>query len=109
MGAPGARAAASAGERHAAAGRNVETCPISTEGWTRRVHFVREGGEEGLGLHREVAQKLVPRYAQLRLALCERRHARVQLREERPKVERGLPFEPLEVRVPWVGGREKLS
>jgi hypothetical protein len=21
-----------------------ETCPISTEGWTRRVHFVREGG-----------------------------------------------------------------
>jgi hypothetical protein len=25
-----------------------ETCPISTEGWTRRVHFVREGGEGGL-------------------------------------------------------------
>ena len=24
-----------------------ETCPISTEGWTRRVHFVREGGEGG--------------------------------------------------------------
>jgi len=22
-------------------------CPISTEGWTRRVHFVREGGEGG--------------------------------------------------------------
>ena len=21
-----------------------ETCPISTEGWTRRVHFVREAG-----------------------------------------------------------------
>ena len=21
-----------------------ETCPLSTEGWTRRVHFVREGG-----------------------------------------------------------------
>jgi len=21
-----------------------ETCPISTEGWTKRVHFVREGG-----------------------------------------------------------------
>ena len=20
-----------------------ETCPVSTEGWTRRVHFVREG------------------------------------------------------------------
>jgi len=25
----------------------LETCPISTEGWTRRVHFVREGGGEG--------------------------------------------------------------
>jgi len=24
--------------------RAAETCPISTEGWTRRVHFVREGG-----------------------------------------------------------------
>ena len=24
-------------------------CPISTEGWTRRVHFVREGGEGGGG------------------------------------------------------------
>jgi hypothetical protein len=24
-----------------------ETCPISTEGWTRRVHLVREGGEGG--------------------------------------------------------------
>ena len=24
-----------------------ETCPISTEGWTRRVHFVREGGAGG--------------------------------------------------------------
>jgi hypothetical protein len=26
-------------------GRRDETCPVSTEGWTRRVHFVREGGE----------------------------------------------------------------
>ena len=25
-----------------------ETCPISKDGWTRRVHFVREGGEEGV-------------------------------------------------------------
>jgi hypothetical protein len=26
-----------------------KTCPISTEGWTRRVHFVRgEGGEGGV-------------------------------------------------------------
>jgi hypothetical protein len=24
-----------------------ETCPISTEGWTRCVHFVREGGGGG--------------------------------------------------------------
>jgi len=24
--------------------RGDETCPVSTEGWTRRVHFVREGG-----------------------------------------------------------------
>jgi hypothetical protein len=24
-----------------------QTCPISTEGWTRRVHFVREGGGGG--------------------------------------------------------------
>jgi len=23
-----------------------ETCPVSTEGWTRRVYFVREGGRE---------------------------------------------------------------
>jgi hypothetical protein len=22
-----------------------ETCPVSTEGWTRRVHFVREAWE----------------------------------------------------------------
>jgi len=31
-----------------------ETCPISTEGWTRRVHFVREGGGGG-GMHRGLA------------------------------------------------------
>ena len=24
--------------------RDASTCPVSTEGWTRRVHFVREGG-----------------------------------------------------------------
>ena len=30
------------------AGQDVdEACPISTEGWTRRVHFVREGGGGG--------------------------------------------------------------
>jgi len=31
-----------------------ETCPISTEGWTRRVHFVREGGGGGGGRVRGV-------------------------------------------------------
>ena len=30
-----------------------ETCPISTEGWTRRVHFVREGGDVVLGKERD--------------------------------------------------------
>ena len=31
---------------HLRAARRIhrETCPVSTEGWTRRVHFVREGG-----------------------------------------------------------------
>ena len=29
--------------------QRAETCPISTEGWTRRVHFVREGGGGGGG------------------------------------------------------------
>ena len=31
-----------------------QTCPISTEGWTRRVHFVREGGG---GLCRTVGRR----------------------------------------------------
>jgi hypothetical protein len=31
------------------------TCPISTEGWTRRVHFVREGGGGGGGWGRRGA------------------------------------------------------
>ena len=30
-------------------GEGGETCPVSTEGWTRRVHFVREGGGGGRG------------------------------------------------------------
>jgi hypothetical protein len=30
-----------------AVGERDETCPLSTEGWTRRVHFVREGGGGG--------------------------------------------------------------
>ena len=31
-----------------ARGSSRETCPISTEGWTRRVHFVREGKGGGV-------------------------------------------------------------
>jgi hypothetical protein len=30
-------------------GERGETCPVSTEGWTRRAHFVREAGEGGGG------------------------------------------------------------
>ena len=30
--------------------KTTETCPVSTEGWTRRVHFVRERGRGGGGL-----------------------------------------------------------
>ena len=44
-----ARDAGTAGpNRGAENGRGrLGTCPISTEGWTRRVHFVREGGGGG--------------------------------------------------------------
>ena len=28
-------------------GARLRACPVSTEGWTRHVHFVREGGGEG--------------------------------------------------------------
>ena len=46
------------------------TCPISTEGWTRRVHFVREGGGGGGGAalrqhHRLKCRLGVRRQAQL--------------------------------------------
>ena len=41
-------------QRHLARQRD-ETCPISTEGWTRRVHFVREGG--GGALQRAAARR----------------------------------------------------
>ena len=38
-----------------------QTCPISTEGWTRRVHFVREGGGGGnLAARREQAGAHAP-------------------------------------------------
>ena len=42
-------AAASPAARAARTCRD-ETCPVSTERWTRRVHFVREGGGGG-GAH----------------------------------------------------------
>jgi hypothetical protein len=37
-------ARAPAGRASAGRERDASTCPVSTEGWTRRVHFVREGG-----------------------------------------------------------------
>jgi len=42
-----ARATAARPRTASAACRLHETCPVSTEGWTRRVHFVREGGRGG--------------------------------------------------------------
>ena len=36
------------------------TCPVSTEGWTRRVHFVREGGGGGRHLLQLLARRNVP-------------------------------------------------
>jgi hypothetical protein len=36
------------------------TCPISTEGWTRRVHFVREGGGGGARDASEMRQRPAP-------------------------------------------------
>jgi len=38
-----------------------ETCPVSTEGWTRRVHFVRKGGGGGSALAAERAARAPPR------------------------------------------------
>jgi len=43
-----------------------EACPVSTEGWTRRVHFVREGGGGGLSMHRPASAP--PETARLRTA-----------------------------------------
>ena len=41
-----------------------ETCPVGTEGWTRRVHFVREGGGgRGATLARRPAEHSYPHWA----------------------------------------------
>ena len=53
-----------------------ETCPISTEGWTRRVHFAREGGGGG-GV-------LACRKAQVRIQLHLGADARVRGRYHAP-------------------------
>jgi hypothetical protein len=42
--APDAAASAKTAPSCAPMGERDETCPVSTEGWTRRVHFVREEG-----------------------------------------------------------------
>ena len=46
-----------------------ETCPISTEGWTRRVHFVREGGGGGGHLSGRGPSALRPRLVSTRCAV----------------------------------------
>ena len=42
------------------------TCPVSTEGWTRRVHFVREGGGVGVGRSRFSTSPDMSRYSPAR-------------------------------------------
>jgi hypothetical protein len=70
-GAPPARSAralrreASTRSRRRSALERDETCPVSTKGWTRRVHFVREGGEgghapAGLSAATSAVRQLVP-------------------------------------------------
>ena len=44
-----------------------ETCPVSTEGWTRRVHFVREGGGGGDGVGDRRGREAGARAAERRL------------------------------------------
>jgi len=43
-------------------GERDETCPVSTEGWTRRVHVVREGGGGG-GWIKSSLRRAAPRRA----------------------------------------------
>ena len=52
------------------------TCPISTEGWTRRVHFVREG-EGGGGAPRRPSDRAPARLQRFRGLRGARRHETV--------------------------------
>ena len=45
-----------------------ETCPVSTEGWTRPVQLVREGGGEGTDLFQQALEVPDPRLELLRPA-----------------------------------------
>ena len=49
-----------------------ETCPISTDGWTRRVHFVREGGRGGRPARARAAPSALPRARRPPQAPCRR-------------------------------------
>jgi hypothetical protein len=48
-----------------------ETCPVSTEGWTRRVHFVREGGGGGQNLW-DIPHAASSRCAPRNTSICRR-------------------------------------
>ena len=51
------------------------TCPVSTEGWTRRVHFVREGGGGGGRLDEPPrARRASPAHEQPERTRAEPRH-----------------------------------
>jgi len=96
------RAVALGGREPYQGGRQVmpETCPISTERWTRRVHFVREGGGGG----RQVMPARRRRGAARALVLCRMlyTHAHsVQIRT-RPKtatVHELSPLLPFDLRL----------
>jgi len=52
-----------AARRRGGAQQDTKTCPTSTEGWTRRVHFVREGGRGGAHLIDRLGRAAVPHAA----------------------------------------------
>ena len=75
-----ARAACERSERACVSGTptEAETCPISTEGGTRRVQLVREGGGRGGGARLRV------RHAQAGEVLWRQRRERLHLPEHQP-------------------------
>jgi len=99
-GAPPARSAralrreASTRSRRRSALERDETCPVSTKGWTRRVHFEREGGGGGArarGVERRHqrreavgAQRALPRW-RVRVTLQALAHQRRGGGEARPR------------------------